>query len=95
VTIQHKIQPPTTGNTICNVKKINVVLIKSHKFITNSEINSHDEMCKMVISSFCHSVNEIFTHMGCYAAPIGSQMPMFWDNLSISSSRVFSSQEDP
>ena len=51
--IQHKIQPPTTDNTICNVKKINIVLIKSHKFITNSEIKSYDELCKMVISNFC------------------------------------------
>ena len=41
-----------------------------------------------VISSFCHRANEIFALLGCYALLVGSQSPIFWNDLSVPSSRV-------
>ena len=40
-----------------------------------------------VVSGFLHSVNEILTLLGCYAAQIDVQLAMFQDNLQIPSSR--------
>jgi hypothetical protein len=41
-----------------------------------------------MISGFCRCVNEIFTLLGDYAVYTDSHLPLCWDNLSVSWSRV-------
>jgi hypothetical protein len=42
----------------------------------------------MAISGFSCVVDENFTLLGYYAASRGNSLPTFWDNLSVSSSRI-------
>ena len=41
-----------------------------------------------MISGFLCGVNEVFVLLGCYAAYIGSYLPINWGKLSAPSSRV-------
>jgi hypothetical protein len=47
-----------------------------------------------MISSFCHSINEIYALLGIYAAWIGRMLLMFWHNLSVPSSWIKQSKEN-
>ena len=49
-------------------------------------VYNHYQLC--VILGFCHNLNKVFSLLGFYVALIASELPRFWDSVSVPSSRV-------
>jgi len=68
--------------------ELTVYSISFHKFITLPPLNQlclvYQFLCLIKYVCFV----EVFAFLGCYAAYVGSCLPMFWDSLLILSSRV-------